>query len=178
MLLLYILWLTNFFFISGSNEQIQQQSEYILQKPDYHSWWFSKMQSGREDTLEERCAIKFYFKLGKDATKTFGMLQTAFRPSCMNRASVFEWHKKFKEGRESVRHNERWSSDQLERRCWNEEHVPERLAHPPTIEQPRRTGKKRCCGHKSGGQYVTVLFSLQLTSHTVKPLVTLSNPFK
>ena len=31
------------------------------------------------------------------------MLQTAFRPSCVNRASVFEWHKRFKEGRESVR---------------------------------------------------------------------------
>ena len=48
----------------------------------------------------------------------------------------------------------------------------------PPVEQPRRTGKKRCYGHKSGGQYVAVLFSLQLTSHTVKPLVTLSNPFK
>ena len=31
------------------------------------------------------------------------MLQTAFRPSCMNRASVFEWQKRFKEGRESAR---------------------------------------------------------------------------
>ena len=35
------------------------------------------------------------------------MLQTAFRPSCMNWASVFEWHKRFKEGRESVRDDER-----------------------------------------------------------------------
>ena len=35
------------------------------------------------------------------------MLQTAFRPSCMNRASVFEWHKRFKKARESVRGNER-----------------------------------------------------------------------
>ena len=35
------------------------------------------------------------------------MLQTAFWPSCMNRASVFEWHKRFKEGRESVRDDER-----------------------------------------------------------------------
>ena len=35
------------------------------------------------------------------------MPQTAFRPSCMNRASVFEWHKRFKEGRESVRDDER-----------------------------------------------------------------------
>ena len=35
------------------------------------------------------------------------MLQTAFRPSCMNRASVFEWYKRFKEGRECVRDDER-----------------------------------------------------------------------
>ena len=34
------------------------------------------------------------------------MLQTAFGASCMNRPSVFEWHKRFKEGRESVRDDE------------------------------------------------------------------------
>ena len=34
------------------------------------------------------------------------MLQTAFESSCMNRASIFEWHKRFKEGRESVRDDE------------------------------------------------------------------------
>ena len=34
------------------------------------------------------------------------MLQTAFGASCMNRGSVFEWHKIFKEGRESVRDDE------------------------------------------------------------------------
>ena len=39
----------------------------------------------------------------------YGMLQTTFRASCMNRASVFEWHKRFKEGRESVRGNERYA---------------------------------------------------------------------
>ena len=94
--------------ISGSNKQLQQQLEYTLLKPDCHSWRISKMQSGREDNLEERYAIKFCFKLGKnDATETYGMLQTAFRPSCMNRVSVFEWHNKFKEGRVSVRDYER-----------------------------------------------------------------------
>ena len=61
------------------------------------------MQSGREDTLEERYAIKFCFKLRKNPTETYGMLQTAFRSSCMNRASVFEWHKTFKKSRVSVR---------------------------------------------------------------------------
>ena len=66
------------------------------------------MQSGREDTLEERYTIKFCFKLGKNvATETYGMLQTAFGASCKNRASVFEWHKRFKEGMESVRDDER-----------------------------------------------------------------------
>ncbi len=30
-----------------------------------------------------------------------------FGPSCINRASVFESHKRFKEGRESVRDDER-----------------------------------------------------------------------
>ena len=65
------------------------------------------MQSGREDTLEERYAIKFCFKLGKTATETYGMLQTAYEPSCMNRSSVFQWHKRFKEGRESLRDDER-----------------------------------------------------------------------
>ena len=39
--------------ISSSNEQLQQELEYTLLKPDCHCWWISKMQSGREDTLED-----------------------------------------------------------------------------------------------------------------------------
>ena len=98
MLLLYILWNDwPIFMISGSNEQLQQQLEYTLLKPDFYSWWISKMQSGREDTLEERYAIRSCFKLGKNATETYGILQTAFGASCMNRAPVFfYWHKRFK----------------------------------------------------------------------------------
>ena len=61
----------------------------------------------QSDNLEERYAIKFCFKLLKNATETYRMLQTAIRPSCMNRASVSEWHKRFKEARESVRDDER-----------------------------------------------------------------------
>ena len=108
MLLLYMLWDDwPIFMISGSNELLQQQLEYTLLKPDCHSWSISKRQSGCEDTLEERYAIKFCFKLGKNATEMYGMLQTAFQPSCMSRAWVFEWHKRFKEGKESVREDER-----------------------------------------------------------------------
>ena len=53
--------------ILHSNEQLQQELEYTLLKPDCHSWWISKMQSGCE---EERYAITFCFKLGKNATET------------------------------------------------------------------------------------------------------------
>ena len=106
--MLYTLWdYWQIFMILGSNKQLQQELEYTLLKLDCHYWWISKMQSEHEDTLEERYAIKFCFKLGKNATETYRMLQTAFRPSCTNRASVFEWHKRFKEGRESVRDDER-----------------------------------------------------------------------
>ena len=104
-LLLYILWDDwPMFMISGSNEQLQQELEYTQLKPDCHRGWISKMQS---DTLEEGYAIKFCFKLGKNATETYGKLQTAFGASCINRASVFEWHKRFKEDRESVKDDER-----------------------------------------------------------------------
>ena len=88
--MLYILDDWSIFMISGSNEQLQQQLEYTLLKPVCHNWWISKMQSGREDTLKEWYAIKFCFKLRENATETYGMLQTAFQPSCMNLASVFE----------------------------------------------------------------------------------------
>ena len=75
MLLLYILWDDRpIFMILGSNQQLQQELEYTLLNPDCHSWWISKMQSGCEETLEERYAIQFCFKLGKSATETYGML--------------------------------------------------------------------------------------------------------
>ena len=108
MLLLYMLCDDRpIFMISGSNEQLQQELEYTILKSDCQSRWISKMQSGR---VEEWYAIKLCFKLGKNATETYGMLPAAFGPSCINRASVFEWHKRFKEGREDER---RWRSKEV-----------------------------------------------------------------
>ena len=110
MLLLHFLWIAYdwpVFMISRSNEQLQQKLEYTLLKPDRHCWWISKIQSGCEDSLEERYAITFCFKPGKNATETYVMLHTAFGASCLNGASVFQWQKRFKEGKESVRDDER-----------------------------------------------------------------------
>ncbi len=51
---------------------------------------------------------------------------------------------------------------------WREDAGMRTCAPRPPVEQPRRTGKKHCYGHKSRGQYVAVLFGLQLPL-TVKP---------
>ena len=64
--------------ISASKEQLQQLLEYTLLKPDCHSWGISKMQSGREDTLEEQYAIKFCFKLGKMPQKRMECFRLLF----------------------------------------------------------------------------------------------------
>ena len=66
----------------------------------------------------------------------YGMLQTDFGASCMNWASVFEWHKRFKEGRESVRDDERcgrksihqsWLAKGLGLLCWGFKGVQEEI---------------------------------------------------
>ena len=59
--------------IPGSNEL-----EYTLLKPGCHSWLIFKMQSGREDNLEERYAIKFSFKLGKIPQKRMECFRVLF----------------------------------------------------------------------------------------------------
>ena len=124
--------------ISASNQQLQQQLECTLLKPDCHSWWISKMQSGHEDTLEEWDAIKLYFKLGKKATETYGMLQTAFGASCMNWASVLSGIRDSRKARspwgmmrgvEGVRKSEHQSSlaKGLGLLCWGFKGVQEEI---------------------------------------------------
>ena len=76
MLLLYIFWDDwPIFMLSALNEQLQQQLEYTLLKPDCHSWWISKMQS---DTLEETYAIKLSFKLRKMPQKRLECFRLLF----------------------------------------------------------------------------------------------------
>ena len=76
MLLQYILWDDwPIFMISGSNQQLQQQMEYTLLKPNCHSRWISKMQSY---TLEERYAVKFCFKFGKMPPKRMECFRLLF----------------------------------------------------------------------------------------------------
>ncbi|GFY29611.1 HTH_48 domain-containing protein [Trichonephila clavipes] len=51
---------------------------------------------------EQRCAIKFCFRLGHNATKTFVKLQQAYGDSFLSRSQVFRWLKAYSEGRKSI----------------------------------------------------------------------------
>ena len=129
--------------ISGSNEQLQQEMEYTLLKPDCHSRRISKMQYWCE---EKRYSMKFCFKQGKHSTEIYGKLLTAFGPSCMNRVSRDErswdeghWHAHTK--------GLPWG---LCRSCWNGTSAlkPERITskgsrfYARTINKSAHTKKK------------------------------------
>ncbi|GFU95467.1 uncharacterized protein TNCV_4788021 [Trichonephila clavipes] len=51
---------------------------------------------------EQRCAIKFCFRHGHNATETFAKLQQAYGNSVLSKAQVFRWFNAFSEGRESI----------------------------------------------------------------------------
>lgn len=56
---------------------------------------------------EQRYAIKFCVRLNKTASETLVMIQDAFKEEAMSRAAVFNWHKRFKDGRQNVEDDDR-----------------------------------------------------------------------
>jgi len=48
-------------------------------------------------------AIKFCCKVDFSATKTIELIQKAFGDAALSQTTIFEWHKQFREGRESVK---------------------------------------------------------------------------
>jgi hypothetical protein len=57
--------------------------------------------------LEQRINIKFCAKSGKSTSETLQMLTEAYGADAMKKLSAFEWHKRFKEGREEMKDDER-----------------------------------------------------------------------
>ena len=57
--------------------------------------------------LEQRANIKFCVKLGKSATKSFGIMHHAYGNEAMSHVRCFEWHTPFMSGRTSVNDDKR-----------------------------------------------------------------------
>uniref|UniRef100_A0A224XRL1 Putative transposase n=1 Tax=Panstrongylus lignarius TaxID=156445 RepID=A0A224XRL1_9HEMI len=54
------------------------------------------------DLKEQRLAVKFRVKLGKSATETFSMLNTAYGDVVMKRTACFRGYERFKGGRQTI----------------------------------------------------------------------------
>ena len=54
------------------------------------------------ESNEQRICIKFSFKIGKNATEPYQLLQQAYGEDTMGHTQVFDCFRRFKEGRTSV----------------------------------------------------------------------------
>ena len=54
------------------------------------------------ESTEQRICIKFCFKIGKTAPETYQLLQQAYSEDPVGRTQVFDWFRRFKEGRTSA----------------------------------------------------------------------------
>jgi transposase len=60
------------------------------------------------DVKDEQCvAIKLCCKVDFLATKSVELIQKTYGDAALSRTTIFEWHKRFREGRESVKDDER-----------------------------------------------------------------------
>jgi hypothetical protein len=54
-----------------------------------------------DKNLEQRINIKFCVKIGKSASEALALLTVTYGKYAMKKSSVFEWHRRFKVGREA-----------------------------------------------------------------------------
>ena len=57
--------------------------------------------------VEQRVNVKFCVKLRKSTTEMYDLLKKVYGDECLSRTQVFEWFKRFKEGREETGDDQR-----------------------------------------------------------------------
>ena len=78
-------------------------------------------------SIEQRINLKFLVRLGKTSTETFNLLQEVYGDATMSRTRIFEWHKRFREGREDVEDDPKSGRPTTSRTNENVERVREKV---------------------------------------------------
>ena len=78
-------------------------------------------------SIEQRINLNFLVRLGKTPTETFNLLQEVYEDATMSRTRIFEWHKRFREGREDVEDDPKSGRPKTSRTNENVKHVREKV---------------------------------------------------
>jgi hypothetical protein len=64
--------------------------------------WYTVGGKRSDKNLEQQINIKFCVRIGKSDSETLALLTVAYGEYNMNKSSVFEWYRRFKERQEDV----------------------------------------------------------------------------
>ena len=73
-------------------------------------------------SVEQRINLKFLVRLEKTPIEALKLLQEVYGDDTMSRTRLFEWHRRFKEGREKVEDNHKSGRPSTSRTDENVEH--------------------------------------------------------
>jgi len=85
--------------------------------------WYTVGEKMSDESLEQRINIKFCVKIGKRASEMLALLTVAYGEYAMKKSSVFEWHRRFNEGREDVQDDPRSGQPKTQRTDANVDRV-------------------------------------------------------
>ena len=78
-------------------------------------------------SVEQRINLKFLVSLGKTPTEALNFLQEVYGDDTMSRTRIYEWHRRFKEGREEVEDDHRSGKPSTSRTDENAERVRQKV---------------------------------------------------
>ena len=78
-------------------------------------------------SVQPQINLKFLVRFGKTPTEALKLLQEVYGDSTMSRTCLFEWHRRFKEGREEMEDDHRSGKPSTSRTDKNVEHVKQKV---------------------------------------------------
>ena len=78
-------------------------------------------------SVKQPINLKFLVLFGKTPTEALKLLQEVYGDDTMSRTHLFEWHRRFKEGREEVEDDHRSGRPSTSRTHENVEHVRQKV---------------------------------------------------
>jgi len=85
--------------------------------------WYTVGGKVSDKNLEQRINIQFCVKIGKGAREKLAILTEAYGEYALKKSSVFEWHRRFKEGQEYVQDDPRSGQLQTKRNDANVDRI-------------------------------------------------------